>query len=152
MSISLMTSISERDEHGVLLNDADCPDYNAVVNRRLNAHYLNSHDDSRSSIDSLPRALKSMSMTSERHISSGSPPRNPRPLPRHERHIYTYRLLANAAPLHFMISVERDTGKPKPGQYIFRLSLKTNGIERSLGEPTTRTLKVDPRHLNFVVL
>jgi hypothetical protein len=49
-------------------------------------------------------------------------------------------------------SVEPDTGKPRPGKYTFRLSLKTNGIERSLCEPTTRILRVDPRQLNFVVL
>jgi hypothetical protein len=133
----------------------------------LNAHYLNSLDDSRST---LPRALKSMSIASERHMSSDSSRRNPRPLPRHERYIYTYRLLANGAPLHFLIScannrpfmasdssvflrsVEPDNGKPRPGKYTFRLSLKTNGIERSLGEPTTRLLRVDPRQLNFVVL
>ena len=30
--------------------------------------------------------------------------------------------------------------------------MKANGIERSLGEPTTRILRVDPRQLNFVVL
>jgi hypothetical protein len=190
MSISVMTSISEQDEHGVPVED-DCPDYDSVVDRRQeafpwqlpisvlifqsssNGDYLNSHDDSRSSINFLPRALKGMSMiSSERHMSSGSSRRNPRPLPRHERYIYTYRLLANAAPLHFMIScakyphdfshiystsklirsVEPENGKPKPGKYTFRLSLKTNGIERSLGEPTTRTLRVDPRQLNFVVL
>ncbi|KAF8806256.1 hypothetical protein BYT27DRAFT_7103255 [Phlegmacium glaucopus] len=77
--------------------------------------------------------------------------RVPRPLPRHERYIYTYRLLANGTPIHFMISVEPESGKPRPGKYAFRLSFKANGIERSLGEPTTRTLKVDPRQLNFVV-
>lgn len=66
----------------------------------LNAHYL-SLDDSRT----LPRALKGMSITSERlSMSSDTSRRNPRPLPRHERYIYTYRLLANGAPLHFMIS------------------------------------------------
>ena len=52
----------------------------------------------------------------------------------------------------FLLSVEVDTGKPRPGKYIFRLSLEANGIERLLGEPTTRILRVDPRHLNFVVL
>ena len=43
-----------------------------------------------------------MSMTSERH--NINPGRSPRPLPRHERYIYTYRLVANGAPLHFLIS------------------------------------------------
>lgn len=33
MSISVMTSISEQDEHGVRLDDADCPHYDTVVNR-----------------------------------------------------------------------------------------------------------------------
>jgi hypothetical protein len=113
-----MTSISEQDEHGVPLED-DCPVYDVAVDSRQetfpyqflifqsvsNGHYLNPHDDSRSSINSLPRALKAMSISSERHMpSSALSRRNPRPLPRHERYIYTYRLLANAAPLHFMIS------------------------------------------------
>jgi hypothetical protein len=39
-----------------------------------------------------------------------------------------------------------------PGKHTFHLSLKTNGIERSLCEPTTRLLRVDPRQLSFVVL
>ena len=110
-------------------------------------------------------------MTSERHMGSDASRRNPRPLPRRERYIYTYRLVANGAPLHFLISwaktplaaplfdsseflhsVEPDTRRPSPGKYSFRLSLKTNGIERSLCEPTTRILRVDPRQLNFVVL
>jgi hypothetical protein len=38
-----------------------------------------------------------------------------------------------------------------PGKYTFHLFLKTNGIERSLCETTTRILRVDPRQLNFVV-
>lgn len=123
MSISVMTSISEQNE-SVSLDD-DCPGYDAVINKRheffaiyytisgvsdsraclfersLNAHYLTSVEDSRSS---LPRALKMMSMTSERHISSDASRQSPRPLPRHERYIYTYRLVANGAPLHFFIS------------------------------------------------
>jgi len=53
--------------------------------------------------------------------------------------------------MEFLISVEPDSGKPKPGKYTFRLSFKTNGIERSLGEPTTRNLNADPRKLEFIV-
>ena len=116
MSISVMTSISEQDERRASLDD-DCPDYDAVVNRRRgffpmaiyqyqcpNLPSSLIHDDIRTSVDSLPRGLKGMSITSERHISSGSSRRHPRPLPRHERYVYTYRLLANTAPLHFLIS------------------------------------------------
>lgn len=122
MSISVMTSISEQNERVSL--DDDCPDYDAVVNRKqvsdrrfynplfltpvfskhsLNARYLTSLqvDDSRSS---LPRTLKGMALSSERHMSSDASRRNPRPLPRLERYIYTYRLVANGAPLHFLIS------------------------------------------------
>ncbi|KAF8165691.1 hypothetical protein B0H34DRAFT_649658 [Crassisporium funariophilum] len=89
----------------------------------------------------------------DRHASISNSRRHgqPRPLPRHERYVYTYRLLANNTPLQFMISVEPESGKPKPGKYTFRLSFKANGIERPLSEPATRTLKVDPRQLEFVV-
>lgn len=137
-----MTSISERDEGGVLLDD-NCPDYEAAVAKSLNqfstgSYYLNHHGDPRLS----PGALKGLSPASRR---------NPRPLPRHERYVYTYKLLANVTPIQFMISVEPSSGKPLPGKYTFRLSFKVNGIERSLAEPTTRTLKVDPRQLNFAV-
>ena len=123
MSISVMTSISEQNESRSL--DNDCPDYDAVVNKRqdlecffpignftfvsdsclfkhsFNAHYSSSLDDSRTS---LPRSFKGMSMTSGGYMSSDVSKRSPRPLPRHERYIYTYRLIANGAPLHFLIS------------------------------------------------
>ena len=48
--------------------------------------------------------------------------------------------------------VEPESGKPRPGKYTFNLSFKANGIERPLCEPTVRTLKVDPRKLDFAVL
>jgi len=51
-----------------------------------------------------------------------------------------------------LFSVEPESGKPVAGKYTFRLSFKANGIERSLAEPTTRTLTIDPRTLDFVVL
>jgi len=53
--------------------------------------------------------------------------------------------------MQFMIAVEPESGKPKPGKYAFHLSFKANGIERSICEPTTKTLNVDPRKLDFVV-
>lgn len=40
MSLSVMTSISERDEHRTPLDD-DCPDYEAVVNRRHESFLIN---------------------------------------------------------------------------------------------------------------
>ena len=58
-------------------------------------------------------------------------------------------ILLSSLPLR---SVEPESGKPIPGKYNFRLSFKANGIERPLCEPTSRKLKVDPRHLDFVVL
>lgn len=48
--------------------------------------------------------------------------------------------------------VEPESGRARSGKYVFRLSFKANGVERALGEPTTKTLKVDPRALDFVVL
>ncbi|KAF9476990.1 hypothetical protein BDN70DRAFT_881703 [Pholiota conissans] len=77
--------------------------------------------------------------------------RQPRPLPRHERYLYTYRLAANGTPMQFVISVEPESGKPKQGTYIFKLIFKANGIERSLGEPATKVLRVNPRELDFIV-
>ncbi|KAF9057818.1 hypothetical protein BJ165DRAFT_1334693 [Panaeolus papilionaceus] len=83
--------------------------------------------------------------------SDTSVSRRPRPLPRHERYVYTYKLLANGTPLQFLISVEPESGKPTHGKCTFRLSFKANGIERSLCAPETRKLKCDPRELDFVV-
>lgn len=103
-------------------------------------------------------------MTDERGAQSA----RRRPLPRQERYLYTYRLLAGNTPLQFMISyvrlsntgefvsdllrVEPESGKPRHGKYTFNLSFKANGVERPLCEPTVRTLKVDPRQLDFAVL
>jgi len=53
--------------------------------------------------------------------------------------------------MQFFISVEPESGKPRPGKYTFRLSFKANGIERSIAEPTTRFLTVNPQALDFVV-
>jgi hypothetical protein len=48
--------------------------------------------------------------------------------------------------------VESASGKPVPGMYTFRLSLKVDKVERPLGEPVSLKLAVDPRKLNFTVL
>ncbi|KAF6761984.1 hypothetical protein DFP72DRAFT_1041456 [Ephemerocybe angulata] len=68
-----------------------------------------------------------------------------------ERWVYTHRLVAGGTPMQFMISVESSTGHPNPGRYTFRLTMKVNSIERPLGDPIERTLRVDPRQLEFVV-
>ncbi|KAJ7937062.1 hypothetical protein B0H13DRAFT_1944030 [Mycena leptocephala] len=60
-------------------------------------------------------------------------------------------MLADRAPLTFLISVEPANGKPTPGKYTLRLSLKVNDIERPIGEPVSLRLSIDPRTLDFVV-
>ncbi|KAJ3512945.1 hypothetical protein NMY22_g15184 [Coprinellus aureogranulatus] len=47
--------------------------------------------------------------------------------------------------------VESSSGLPVPGKYTFRLSMKVGGIERPVCEPVQKTLRVDPRALEFVV-
>ncbi|KAJ7194544.1 hypothetical protein GGX14DRAFT_678614 [Mycena pura] len=78
---------------------------------------------------------------------SASPSRRPRP----ERYIYTYTLTAGGAPLQFLISVEPANGRPAPGKYTFRLSLKVYDVERPIGEAVNLRLTVDPRTLDFAV-
>lgn len=77
--------------------------------------------------------------------------RPPRSSSRTERYQYTYCLIAGAAPLQFVISVEPITGKALPGKYTFRLSLKVDKTERPLDQPISLNLSVDPRQLQFVV-
>ena len=48
--------------------------------------------------------------------------------------------------------VEPASGKPEPGQYTFSISLRANGIVRSLGEPVILRLQIHPQSLQFVVL
>ncbi|KAJ3545999.1 hypothetical protein NMY22_g2219 [Coprinellus aureogranulatus] len=47
--------------------------------------------------------------------------------------------------------VESSSGLPVAGKYTFRLSMKVGGIERPVCEPVQKTLRVDPRALEFVV-
>ncbi|KAJ6515261.1 hypothetical protein C8R45DRAFT_1086481 [Mycena sanguinolenta] len=68
-----------------------------------------------------------------------------------QRYLYTYNLLAAGAPLTFLLSVEPVNGKPTPGKYTIRLSLKADDVERQIGEPFSLRLSVDPRNLEFVV-
>ncbi len=51
-----------------------------------------------------------------------------------------------------MASVEPSNGKPTPGEYTLRLSLKVDDVERPIGEPVSLRLSVDPRTLEFIVL
>lgn len=61
--------------------------------------------------------------------------------------MYTTTPSANKAP-----SVEPSHGKPTPGTYTLRLSLKVDDVERQIGEPVSLQLSIDPRTLEFVVL
>ncbi|KAF7294129.1 hypothetical protein HMN09_01141300 [Mycena chlorophos] len=149
-------------------DDAGLPDYNsAMAIRRSNTgtssrSYTTSAGSSSSSHDAThwrspsgsspslvyPRRLPTpISKTSPPPRAASTPPIRTKP----ERYIYAYSLVAAGAPLKFIVSVEPQTGKPVPGKYIFRLSLKVHDVERQLGEPTTLRLSVDPRALDFAV-
>ncbi|KAJ6532277.1 hypothetical protein DFH09DRAFT_933370, partial [Mycena vulgaris] len=82
--------------------------------------------------------------------SSASRPTQPLRL-RPERYVYTYTMLAAGAPLKFNISVEPSNGKPTPGKYTFRLSLRVHDVERPIGDSVSLDLSVDPRTLAFSV-
>ncbi|KAJ7784145.1 hypothetical protein B0H16DRAFT_1657909 [Mycena metata] len=58
---------------------------------------------------------------------------------------------AGGAPLTFFISVEPENGKPTPGTYFLRLSLKVDDVERPIGDPVELELSIDPRTLDFTV-
>ncbi|KAJ7055104.1 hypothetical protein C8F01DRAFT_1161064 [Mycena amicta] len=149
--------------------DEDCPEYSvAIIGRSNTVTSSSSYTTSASSNDAhwispveSPRsspALRSFASHSSLRrlptpkaltpISSRS---TPPPRIRPERYIYTYSLNAAGAPLRFFISVESPIGKPRPGNYIFRLSIKVHDVERQLGEPVTLRLSVDPRTLDFAV-
>ncbi|KAJ7167810.1 hypothetical protein C8R46DRAFT_898827 [Mycena filopes] len=70
---------------------------------------------------------------------------------RPERYLYTYTMRASGAPLAFFISVEPENGKPTPGTYTLRLSLKVDDVERPIGDPVELQLSIDPRTLDFTV-
>ncbi|KAL0580503.1 hypothetical protein V5O48_001490 [Marasmius crinis-equi] len=90
------------------------------------------------------------SFSTGRHLHT-TPRRTSTPRTRMERISYTYCLIAGAAPLQFVISVEPFSGKALPGRYTFRLSLKIDKTERPLDEPNVLNLSVDPRQLQFIV-
>ncbi|KAK0461683.1 uncharacterized protein EV420DRAFT_1266585 [Desarmillaria tabescens] len=69
----------------------------------------------------------------------------------HERYEYAYNVYAGSAQMQFIISVEPVHGTPTPGKFTLSLSLKVNKMSRSLAEPVTLKLSVDPRQLNFAV-
>ncbi|KAF8076758.1 hypothetical protein FPV67DRAFT_431212 [Lyophyllum atratum] len=114
-----------------------CPDYDSAVSRS------NSNATTASRNVHWPLSEESVAPLSIRRPSP--------PLLKRERYVYTYKLLADATPLQFMISVEPVSGKPSPGRYTFTLSLKANGIQRAMCEPVVMRLSVDPRQLDFVV-
>ncbi|KAJ6587799.1 hypothetical protein B0H10DRAFT_812365 [Mycena sp. CBHHK59/15] len=158
-------------------HDEVCPDYNVAVSRSNTTTTTNTTSSGgsgstgssgsgsssvhwRSPFDE-PRLLRSA--TSHAHLRSAAShtllrtnslaPRSTPPLRTRlpERYVYTYSMVAAGAPLDFIISVESSSGRPTPGKYTLRLSLKVADVERPIGEPVVLRLSVDPRSLNFVV-
>ncbi|KAJ3987622.1 hypothetical protein F5890DRAFT_1496309 [Lentinula detonsa] len=128
------------------LSDDPSPDYHTLVRSNSTAtgsSATSSNPSWGSHADSLslssPTAVKQLYTTSRR------------PSRRSERYQYTYNLIAGSAPLQFLISVESVSGRPVPGKYLFRLSLKIDKTERPLAEPISMNLTVDPRKLEFIV-
>ncbi|KAG7096349.1 hypothetical protein E1B28_003793 [Marasmius oreades] len=118
--------------------DDPTPAYDDVASvSRSNTTSSNSSAGSRIRWQILEEPVKQL------HLS----PRNSRT----ERFQYTYCLIAGAAPLQFIISLEPLSGTGLTGRYTFRLSLKVDKTERPLNEPIVLNLLVDPRQLQFVV-
>ncbi|KAK7062304.1 hypothetical protein R3P38DRAFT_693584 [Favolaschia claudopus] len=117
-----------------------------------NVHWHSPSDTSRSS-----PTLRSSSSHAQlrRTASTRTSPSHPLPtLPLRigpQRYIYTYTMLISGAPLAFLLSVEPSHGKPTPGKYTIRLSLKVDDVERPIGEPISLRLSVDPRKLDFAI-
>ncbi|TFK71995.1 hypothetical protein BDN72DRAFT_764004 [Pluteus cervinus] len=88
--------------------------------------------------------------TSDLDHSIRRPSRQPQ-TQRYERYLYTYNMLLGTTPLQFLISVEPASSKHARGKVSFHLSLKANGVERPIGEPTTMNLSLDPKALDFVI-
>ncbi|KAJ7098606.1 hypothetical protein B0H15DRAFT_583477 [Mycena belliarum] len=148
-------------------DDEVCPDYNVAVSRSnttttTTSGYSDSSGSTESSVHwtspfDAPRSpppLRSFVTHSQLRRATTSPTNplpSPPPLLRPERYVYTYSLLAAGAPLKFYISVEPSNGKPAPGNYTFRLSLKVNEVERPIGDSVSLRLSVDPRQLEFSV-
>ncbi|KAF8625273.1 hypothetical protein AX15_005469 [Amanita polypyramis BW_CC] len=139
--MSLMNSSSSVDA----ASDDICPDYDAATSSS-SVGTINS--SARSHWQSPIQPLRPFDLPAPR---PNAPRRLPRPLQRNERYVYTYNLVASSTPLQFIISVEPSSGRPTSGKYKFKLSLRTNGVERSLCEPVELTLTVDPRQLAFIV-
>ncbi|KAG6902467.1 hypothetical protein C0995_016329 [Termitomyces sp. Mi166 len=114
-----------------------CPQYDPVSRSNSNGSRSVHWQSSEESTPLIQRSL--------------STPRQDPPLNKRERYVYTYKILAGSTPLEFRISVEPASGTPAPGKYTFRLSMRCNGIERVICEPTVLRLLIDPRTLDFVV-
>ncbi|KAL0950087.1 hypothetical protein HGRIS_010088 [Hohenbuehelia grisea] len=117
--------------HLATIDDDECPDYDDVMTRSNTSGSANSRWQS--------------------PFNDPPPPLNPRRQVRRERYVYTYNLVAGSTPIQFMISVGPENGKPEPGEYTFKLSMKVNHVESSLCDPEKLKLRVDPRQLDFVV-
>jgi len=139
-------------EHSEPASDDDaCPEYNVAISRS-NTSTTSSSVHWSSAFDDPSARLGSVSSPGVASISAHSSSRSRRsPRSRPERYLYTYNLVAGSAPCQFLISVEPASGKPTPGKYTFRLSIKVHDVERPLGESIYLRLSVDPRSLDFAV-
>ncbi|KAJ7639460.1 hypothetical protein FB45DRAFT_1024180 [Roridomyces roridus] len=141
-------------------DDEVCPDYNVAISRSNTATTTSSggsgSSGSTNSHWSPPRPLPPLRSYPSPTLSPASPSscytQSTLPLRlRTERYVYTYSMVAAGVPLNLLISVEPSHGKPTPGTYTFRLSLKVCDVERPIGEPVVLRLAVDPRTLDFTV-
>ncbi|KAF8125233.1 hypothetical protein K438DRAFT_1892162 [Mycena galopus ATCC 62051] len=152
-----------------------CPDYYTATSiRRSNTVTTTSSGMTSSSVASGSSGSRSVHWNSPFDVSRSPPPL--RSLPSHahlrraaispppslpppptplrlgpQRYLYTYNMVVDSAPLAFLLSVEPSSGKPTPGKYTIRLSLRADDVERPIGEPFSLRLSVDPRKLEFVV-
>ncbi|KAF7297501.1 hypothetical protein MIND_00983900 [Mycena indigotica] len=153
--------------------DEDCPEYSVAISRSNTATSSSSHATTSSISDThwtsptSPRASPALRSDSSHSQVRRLPNPTPKALAgarvhtpaletlplrlRRERYIYSYSLEAAGAPLCLSISVESSSGKARPGDYDFRLSLQVHGVERQLAELVTMRLTVDPRTLDFAV-
>ncbi|KAF8897904.1 hypothetical protein BD779DRAFT_1492913 [Infundibulicybe gibba] len=150
MSSSAMTASRALQ---TIYDDDDCPNYEAAVSRsNTNSTNAGSSVHWTKAAEELQQASGTFIPQRQGaiHRAASTSRLPPRPIVRRERYVYSYNMVAGSTPLQFHISVEPASGK-QPGFYTFRLSLKANGIERSLAEPLDLKLAIDPKKLDFVV-
>jgi hypothetical protein len=127
--------------------DEPCPDYNTAVTRGGGGFIRRSNTTS-----------SSMTQSSQSSGSYFVPPstRSPEcsisyPTLRRETYLHSYDLKIGAVPAQFLILVEPSISGSNPGKCRFHLSLRINGITRTICEPVDMHVRVDPKWIEFVV-